>query len=183
MAERLAGLLGVPFVELDALFWKPGWEESSDEEFIEKVRGATAGDQWVVAGAYWRQMEPTIWPRADTAVWLDFPLHTVTWRIVKRSWVRWRRKELLWGTNEEKFWQQLKVWDEDDSLIGYTWRTHGNKRVRFAAVMADPAYAHIRFVRLRSQREVDAWLSGAEAGIAERETPEVLARSHAPYTS
>jgi chloramphenicol 3-O-phosphotransferase len=49
LAERLAELLGVPFVELDALYWKPGWEESSDEEFVPRVMEATAGDGWVVA--------------------------------------------------------------------------------------------------------------------------------------
>ncbi|MGH2610790.1 MAG: adenylate kinase [Tepidiformaceae bacterium] len=167
LSERLAGMLGVPFVELDALFWKPGWEKTPDDEFLPKVVEATSGDGWVVAGAYHRQTEPTVWPRAETAVWLDFPLRTVTWRILRRSWVRWRRKELLWGTNEEKFWEQLKVWSHDDSLIGYTWRTHGQKRARYTAAMADPAYAHIRFVRLRSQREVDAWLAGVEASLDE----------------
>jgi hypothetical protein len=82
--------------------------------------------------------------------------------------VRWRRKEVLWGTNEERFWGQLKVWRQEDSLIGYTWRTHGTKRARYTAAMADPAYAHIRFVRLRSQREADAWLREVEESVRAR---------------
>ncbi len=162
LGHRLAEFLDVPFVELDALFWKPGWEESTDEEFVPKVLEATAGEGWVVAGAYHRQTEPTIWPRAETAVWLDLPLRVVTWRILMRSWVRWRRKEVLWGTNEERFWSQLKVWSEEDSLIAYTWRTFRQKRSRYMSAMADPAYGHIEFVRLRSQREADAWLAAVK---------------------
>src|SRR5687768_9742067 len=69
LSEQLAGWLGVPFVELDALFWKPGWAESSDEEFIPKVIEATGGDGWVVAGGYHSQTAPVVWPRAQTTVW------------------------------------------------------------------------------------------------------------------
>ncbi|MGH7752955.1 MAG: adenylate kinase [Gemmatimonadales bacterium] len=168
LGELLAAVLGVPFVELDALFWKPGWVGSADEEFMPRIKAATDGDGWVVAGAYHRQSEPMTWPRAELAVWLDFPLRTVTWRILRRSWVRWRRKELLWGTNEERFWGQLKVWSEKDSLIGYTWRTHGRKRARYTAAMADPVYGHLQFVRLRGQREADAWIGDLEAAAARR---------------
>ena len=160
-------MLGVPFVELDALFWKPGWVESSDEEFMPKVAEATAGDGWVVAGGYHRQTTPVTWPRAETAVWLDFPRPLVAWRILRRSWVRWRRGDVLWGTNRERFWPQLKVWSEKDSLLAFTWRRYHPVRARYEAAMADPTYGHIRFVRLRSQREVDAWLAGVSASVVE----------------
>jgi adenylate kinase family enzyme len=166
LAQRLADVLEVPFVELDALYWRPGWEGTPDDEFMGRIEAATAGDGWVVAGAYHRQTTPTIWPRADTVVWLDIPLRTTTWRILRRSWSRWRTRELLWGTNEEKFWQQLKVWSEEESLIGYTWRTHREKRRRYAGAMQDPAYGHIRFVRFRSSREADAWLRDMAASPA-----------------
>ena len=41
LAERLAQKLGLDFIELDALFWKPGWVESDREEFLQKVDLAT----------------------------------------------------------------------------------------------------------------------------------------------
>jgi len=31
VARRAAEALGVPFVELDALHWEPGWQEAPDE--------------------------------------------------------------------------------------------------------------------------------------------------------
>lgn len=161
LGARLALLLEVPFVELDALFWKPDWVETPDAEFQEKVLAATAGEGWVVAGGYHRQTQPVLWPRVQTIVWLDLPLLVSTGRIIRRSWRRSRDHELLWGTNYEKFWPQFKLWD-NDSLITFTLRTHRAKRRRYAAAMADPAWAHINWVRLRSQRELDAWLRSVE---------------------
>lgn len=164
VAARLAGLVGVPFVELDALFWKPNWVGSEDDEFREKIVEATAGDGWIVAGSYSRHAEPTIWPRAEAIVWLDFPLRTSLWRIVKRSWRRSRSNELLWGTNHEKFWPQLKLWD-DESLLTFTWKNHRLKRDRYRSMMADPSWSHLRWVPLRNQAELDAWLREVEAEI------------------
>jgi len=33
-SKRLAEKLDVPYIELDALHWKPNWTESTDEELI-----------------------------------------------------------------------------------------------------------------------------------------------------
>src|SRR5688572_20144357 len=109
LGERLARLLGVPLVELDALNWKPGWVESTDEEFFPKIVEATSGDGWVVAGSYSRTRE-LYWSRLETVIWLDLPLAVSVWRVLVRSWRRSRNRELLWGTNYERFWPQLKVW-------------------------------------------------------------------------
>jgi hypothetical protein len=38
--------------------------------------------------------------------------------------------------------------------------------------MADPKYAHIRFVRLRRQREVDTWLAGIRASRRDAVRPQ-----------
>jgi len=156
LGERLAERIGAPFVELDALFWKPGWQESADEEFQERIQRATAGERWVVAGNYRRHTVGSVWPRAETIVWLEFPMRLVLRRIVTRSWKRSRRKELLWGTNYERFWPQLKLWNQKDSLIAYTWRNYPAQARRFEGAMSDPSFSHIRFVRLRSPDELSA---------------------------
>jgi hypothetical protein len=41
-ARRAAEALGVPFVELDALHWEPGWQEAPDETLRERVSEATS---------------------------------------------------------------------------------------------------------------------------------------------
>jgi ABC-type iron transport system FetAB ATPase subunit len=40
LAEKLARKLDLGFIELDALYWKPGWVDSDDEEFRQKVEAA-----------------------------------------------------------------------------------------------------------------------------------------------
>lgn len=158
LAEELARRIGAPFVELDALFWKPGWTEPHEEEFAEKLRTATSGVSWVLAGNYFRHTSELLWVDVETVIWLDFPLRTVLPRIIRRSWRRSRDKELLWGTNYERFWPQLKAWSMD-SLIGYAIRRHRQYGMRLTGAMRDPRFGHIRWVRLRSAKEVDRWLS------------------------
>ena len=150
----------------DALYWKPGWAAPPEEEFRAKLFEATANDGWVVAGGYHRETSATIWPRAETVVWLDLPLKLTVWRILRRSWTRWRRHELLWGTNEEKFWQQLKIWSREDSLIAFTVGTRHERHRRYLGAMSDPQWSHIRFIRLRSRAEVELLAGGLEAVLA-----------------
>lgn len=157
VGEQLAEALELSFVELDALYWKPGWVGSEPEEFASKVEAATSGEGWIVAGNY-HQAWPVYWPRVDTVVWLDLPLPLCLSRIVARSWRRARRRELLWETNYERFWPQLKVWSPNDSLLAWTvTRRRGLKQQVFDAVRGDPA-APSRVVRLRSSRDIDHFL-------------------------
>lgn len=168
LARRLASSLDAPFVELDALYWRPGWVGAPDDEFAASVQQATAGDRWVVAGSYSRVTRPYVWPRAECVIWFDLPLHVTMPRLLRRSWQRWRTRELLWGTNTEVFWKHLKLWDIEQSLPAYALRTHWSRRRRQLAEMRDPRWAHLRFVRLRSPREIEAFARGFEAAARER---------------
>ena len=47
-ARSLADRLGVPFHELDALFWRPGWTETPAKEFRALVEPIVATDAWVI---------------------------------------------------------------------------------------------------------------------------------------
>jgi adenylate kinase family enzyme len=54
LGARLALVLEIPFVELDALNWEPGWiglNEADPAEFERRIREATSGEAWVVAGS------------------------------------------------------------------------------------------------------------------------------------
>lgn len=165
LAAQLAETIGAPVVELDALNWLPNWvglNETDPEEFTRRITEATAGDAWVVAGSYSNFSEPVFWGRLQTVVWLDLPLPLILWRVIARSWRRWRTKELLWGTNYERFLPQLKFWDRD-SLLWWALHSHKKKRVRLLSHMSDPRWSHIRFIRLTSVREVDTFRAAVEA--------------------
>ncbi|MSQ41599.1 MAG: toxin [Dehalococcoidia bacterium] len=157
----------MPFAELDALYWRPGWQAPSEEEFRARLREVAAGDAWVGTGSYYRHTRPVLWPRLETIVWLDLPLRVVIQRILRRSWRHSRSHELLWGTNVERFWRQVKLWSPQNSLIAFAVCNRGAVRRRQEAAMRDPELAHVRWVRLRSQRELDDWLAArlAEAAV------------------
>ena len=166
LAARLARALDAPFVDLDALNWLPGWvalNEQDPAELERRFRQATAGERWVTAGSYTSVAQRAFWPRLTTIVWLDLPVPLLVSRILRRSWRRWRSDELLWGTNRERFWLQLALWREQDSLVWLVATQQNRKRRNVKRTMTDPRWAHIHFVRLASRADVEALAETVEA--------------------
>jgi adenylate kinase family enzyme len=158
LAERLALHLDLAYIDLDALYWKPGWVESDREEFRQRVEEATRLPRWVIAGNY-RSVRDVAWPRAEAAIWLDYPFLLVFGRLWRRTWQRWRTQELLWGTNRERLLPQLKLWSKE-SLFNWLVQTYGRHKREYPALFAQPEYAHIQLLRFRRPRETEAWEAG-----------------------
>lgn len=160
LAAELSGLLNIPVVELDALNWLPNWvglNETAPELLEQKIQTATAGETWILAGSYERFVRPIAWSRLNTIIWLDLPLHVLLKRVIKRSWQRWYSQELLWGTNRENFWRQLKIWNKKESLIWWILTQYQHKRRQMLESMLKPEWQYIRFIRLTSEQEVAAF--------------------------
>jgi adenylate kinase family enzyme len=155
LAEELARRLDAPYVELDALYWRPGWVGAPADEFRAAIEEATAGDCWVAAGNYREFTRPLLWPRLTNVVWLDLPLPLLVRRMLARSWRRWRSHELLWGTNYESFWRQF--YDPQGVLL-YTLRHYRARRRSLTQELGAPEHSHIDFVRLRSQQAIVQWI-------------------------
>ncbi len=97
-----------------------------------------------------------VWERADTVVWLDLPRPVVMRRVIFRTVRRAVTREELWNGNREplsNFWL-----DPAESVIRDAWVRYDEGVRRYRAAMDDPALRHLRFVRLTSQREIDAFL-------------------------
>ena len=156
-ARDLAAILGVPFVELDALNWQPNWKMTDLGTFQEDVRKATAGDAWVVDGNYGgRGARDIVWSRADAVVWLDLPLPLTLARMWRRTTGRIRRHEPLWGGNQETI---RNTFLSRESLFVWTIKTHWRRRRILSATMTRPDLGHLTFHRLRSPAEVARWLA------------------------
>lgn len=158
VAAALAARLGAPCVELDAVFHQPGWTELPVEEFRARVADAAAGESWVIDGNY-TAVRDLVWARADTVVWLDLPRSAVMWRVVSRTVRRAARRQELWNGNREP-WSNFWSLDPQRSVVAWAWTQHRSYRARYEAAMADPAWAHLRFVRLRSAADVRRFTGG-----------------------
>jgi len=157
LARQLAGRLGLAHIELDALHWDPGWTPVSSAVFLQRAEQALSGDAWVVDGNY-AEVRDLIWRRADTVVWLDYGLALIMWRLVLRTFRRVSTREMLWNGNRER--DLSAHFFSRDSIFLWALRTYNLRRREYPALLAAPAYAHLRAVRLRSPRDTSAWLAG-----------------------
>lgn len=175
LARRLTNSLGLPPVELDTMYWRPGWTRSTDDDFLTMVRQATEGPCWVVDGVYPLAVEAVL-ANADLVVWLDLPFPTLLGRVVRRSVRRIVRRESVCGGNRER-WRDLA---SRDSMPLYLARTYRIQRKRFADFARQAGGTPgCQVVHLRSAAEIATWLGqqtgtnvpahGQAAEIVERE--------------
>ncbi len=158
LAAALAEHLAAPWIELDSIFHQSGWTELPNPEFRARVKELAAGDAWVIDGNY-TAVRDLVWSRADTVVWIDLPRPLVMYRVISRTLRRAVLRQELWNGNREP-WSNWLTLDPERSIIMWAWTEHANYRIRYAEAMADPAWAHLRFTRLRSPAEVRGFLSG-----------------------
>jgi adenylate kinase family enzyme len=156
LARTLARTLGVPHVELDAIFHQPGWTPLDDDTFKARVGQAAEAPRWVIDGNY-SVVRDIVWQRADTVVWFDLPYVVVMARTIRRTVRRVVTRQELWNGNKEP-WSNLCSWKPEKSIIAWAATRHKVYRQRYGSAEHDPRWAGLDFVRLRSQREADAFL-------------------------
>ncbi len=158
LARQLAAQLNCPHVELDALYWLPGWDEAPDDLFRERALAALVGDCWTTDGNY-SKVRDIVWGRADTVVWLDYSFPLVFWRIFKRTVWRGISRQELWGTGNRE--NLLRMFTRD-SMLWWVIRTYRRRRREYPALFRQPQFAHLNIVILRSPRDMQRWLERLE---------------------
>ena len=83
LARQLGEKLDSPVVHLDKLFWRPGWEHISREEFDILHREALMGEKWIMDGNFDRTMAERI-QCCDTVIYLDFSRFACLMGVAKR---------------------------------------------------------------------------------------------------
>jgi adenylate kinase family enzyme len=159
LARRLAAQLGLPHLELDALNHRAGWQEAPVDEFRDEVRRTLDRFQaedggWVVDGNYRSRVADLI--KADVYVWLDYPRSIVMGRVVRRTLGRVVMRRELWNGNRER-WRSLVNLDPNENIVLWAWANHQNYRRKYEDASAREQ--HATWIRLRSPREGEAWLS------------------------
>ncbi|MGE0970607.1 adenylate kinase [Klebsiella sp. WOUb02] len=166
LARRLARQLALPCIEMDRLYWLAQWQGTPDEEFFVKIAAATDAPGWVLDGNYNRS-RPVKWREVDLVIWLDYGFCRTLRQAVCRATVRASRHQELWpGTgNRESF---RRSFFSRESIVWWTIKTWKQNRQRYQSDMSDPAYRHIRFVRLRNPRQTEDFLRRLAAQSAQR---------------
>jgi adenylate kinase family enzyme len=150
LAHRLAQQLGIPHVELDALYWDPNWTPAPPDLFRERAAEALSGQTWTADGNY-STVRDIVWKRADTVVWLDYSLPVIMGRV---TWRTERLQEALLSR---------------DSIVWWALRTYHRRKKEFPNLFSLPEYAHLNVVHLRSPQAAREWLSTQGAMPGERQ--------------
>jgi adenylate kinase family enzyme len=107
LAKRLGEITGLPVVQLDKVFWRPGLIATPREEWAHAQASLVANEKWIMDGDLGSSdVVETRLRAADTVIFLDFPLTRCAWRAIRRSreradfwwWVlayRWQSRPAL----------------------------------------------------------------------------------------
>lgn len=154
LSRELARLTGGDHVELDTLFWGPGWEPAPREQFRQTVSLALAGQRWIVDGNY-RPVQDLVLERATAVVWLDLSFPLVFTRALARTVRRVVLREELFSGNRETFTQSFLT---RDSILWWVVTTFHRRRRRYAELFAGEAWPHLQVFRLQRPGQAKALL-------------------------
>ena len=156
MAERL----GVPHIEVDRLYYGPGFGVRDD--FLPALSDALAHEHWCLDDFGAPESRDLVWKQAEVLVWLDLPFGVAFSRAVRRTWRRLRAgTEMLPGCRES--WLG---WARPHHPVFLSLTSHGRSRRQMAARLREPDFAHLRVIRLTSRRDVEVFLGQQPVELA-----------------
>jgi hypothetical protein len=156
LARELAASRRVPHIELDALYFAADFSTVPPQVLRERTIEAIAGDRWVTDGNK-SAVRDLVWPRADTVIWLDYPLVVCLWRLGKRA--AWRTSTLTARAAEtgDKAGLPRQLLAAAKGVLTAL-RSHRGQRSTYPSMFAEPKNQHLAVVRLRSPRATRRWL-------------------------
>lgn len=154
LARELAPLMRLPLVHMDQLGWQAGWVETEKAELNARLADVVAGEEWLIEGNYGSTLAPRL-ARADTVIYLDFPIRLCLWRLAKRIVThRGRARPDMPEGCPERF---------DAAFFWYVMNWNSGPRVRTEATLA--GYTG-NLVRLRNPAALAGWLRDLDRGSA-----------------
>ena len=149
LSRRLGGILGLPVVHLDSIFWMDSWVEADPRTVERDIRAALGRDQWVIEG-YIEPLSRQRVQRADLVVYLDCSGPQALRGGLQR-WVRHRRRAR----------PELPSANKDRLDLGFlSVLLRRQERPEIEAALADAA--EVKVVRLCSRREAARFLRHLE---------------------
>lgn len=148
LARKLGEVLDLPVVHLDKLFWKPGWVETSHEEFDALLAQELAKDHWIMDGNFNRTM-PERMKRCDTIIYLDFSRLACLMGVLKRIITTYGkvRPDMGEGCPERI----------DLEFLKWVWNFNKNKRKSYYELLNSLGDKQVYI--LKNRREVNTFLA------------------------
>ena len=148
LARKLGEVLDLPVVHLDKLFWKPGWVETTAEEFDALLAMELAKDKWIMDGNFNRTMPERI-KRCDTIIYLDFSRFTCLMGVLKRIITTYGkvRPDMGEGCPERI----------DLDFLKWVWNFNKNKRESYYKLLNEAE--NVETIVLKNRRAVKLFLN------------------------
>ena len=160
VAMSLAEQLEVPHIEVDRLYYGPGY--ATREDFLPELQRAIGESAWCLDDFGAPESRDLLWQQADVLVWLDLPFGVAFVRAVRRTWRRLRdRVEILPGCRES--WLG---WARPYHPVFLALTTHRRTRKAMEERLRSPEFSHLTVVRLRSDHEVEQFLGSGPRKLA-----------------
>ncbi|MGY3603603.1 DNA topology modulation protein [Bradyrhizobium sp. Leo121] len=162
-AQRLSATTGIPFVSLDAIYWKPGWVASDNAKFHERVTEVALRPQWVMDGNYISNGAGELRRQVcDSIIWFDLPRRTCMLglaRRIARSYGQVRAEmaegcperidleffRYVWTYRQKQRPKLLRYFEgmrPDQSLVCFTDRTQAGRYLKEISLMTHAASIH-----------------------------------------
>ena len=147
LARKVGEVLDLPVVHLDKLFWKPGWVETSREEFDALLAQELAKDKWIMDGNFNRTMPERI-KRCDTIIYLDFSRLACLMGVLKRVITTYGkvRPDMGEGCPERI----------DLEFLKWVWNFNKNKRESYYKLLNEAE--NVETIVLKNRRAVKLFL-------------------------
>jgi adenylate kinase family enzyme len=146
LASELGAKLNLPVFHMDQLNWKPGWVEGGKDEIRRQLESIVAKDRWLIDGNYGGTLSERL-ERADTVVYLDFPISLCVTRVLRRIWAyRGRTRPDMTEGCPERF---------DLGFLIYLLRWNSGPRIRTEAKLTGHEN---KVIRLKSPDALNHWM-------------------------
>ncbi|MFF2650274.1 adenylate kinase [Streptomyces sp. NPDC058045] len=151
LARAVGGRLGLPYHEMDAMYFGPGW--SVNARLAEDVARIAAQPRWIIDSIGAPEVRDLLWQRADAVLWLDYPRRVVLPRVLRRSLRRSLTRERIFGGNRETW----AGWLSPEHPVWWSCSQHTARRTEIRRRTADPHFTPLTTHHFPHPTDTEAW--------------------------
>jgi adenylate kinase family enzyme len=150
LARKLAARRGLPYREIDAIVWKPGWVTAQQAEYDATHAALIAEENWVLDGLGWTHSLSERFARATEIVLVDMPIWMHFWLAAERQflWAQGKLEHPVAGIAEMPTTRGMfeALWETDQEMAPV-----------FRRLTDEAERGGKKVARLRSVEELDAY--------------------------